>query len=249
MAVKYRARLVTAFGCLLLSGCISSMKNGDVAAIGPTSTAPRVGRVYLIRGLIGLFSVGIDRLGEKINAAGIEAQVFQEIQDPKMATAMLATYGPVEQREPLVLIGHSVGAEDVITIARKLHSRGITVDLLICLDATNPSKVPANVKQCINYYQPSIMDYLPILRGLALEADANFRGDLQNLNVRRDRRDLLEWDTNHFNIDKDAKIHADILKRLERLCVPRDSPASTTGPTTACESTRSSATDSSPCTE
>ena len=221
--------------CVALSGCISSMKNGDIAAIGPTSTTPRVGRVYLIRGLIGLFSVGIDRLGEKINAAGIDAHVFQEIQDGRMATAMIATYENAGPREPLILIGHSVGAEDVITIARKLQLHGITVDLLICLDATNPTKVPANVRQCINYYQPSIMDALPILRGLALKTDADFHGDLQNLNVRRERRDLLEWDTNHFNIDKDTKIHADILERLEKLCVVRD-PMPTTEPITACGS-------------
>lgn len=219
--------------CLAASGCISSMKNGDIAAIGPTSDATRVGRVYLIRGLIGLFSVGIDRLGEEINAAGIHAQVFQEIQDPKMAAAMIATYGPADRREPLVLIGHSVGAEDVITIARKLQPHGIEVDLMICLDATNPAKVPANVKQCVNYYQPSIMDYLPVLRGLALKADADFHGDLQNLNVKKERRDLLEWDTNHFNIDKDKKIHADILRRLEVLCPSRPPPS--TSPATRCE--------------
>lgn len=200
------------------------MKNGDVAAIGPTSTAPRVGRVYLIRGLIGLFSVGIDRLGEKIAAEGIHAQVFQEAQDPRMAAAIIATYEHAAEREPLILIGHSVGAEDVITIARKLQPHGITVDLMICLDATNPAKVPANVRQCVNYYQPSIMDFLPILRGLPLKAEPDFAGDLQNLNVRHERRDLLEWDTNHFNIDKDTKIHADILARLRELCLPREQP-------------------------
>ena len=204
------------------------MKNGDVAAIGPTSDAPRVGRVYLIRGLIGLFSVGIDRLGEEINAAGIHAQVFQEIQDPNMATAMIATYGTADHREPLILIGHSVGAEDVITIARKLQPHGIDVDLLICLDATNPKTVPANVKQCVNYYQSSIMDHLPILRGLPLRADADFQGDVENLDLRHARRDLLEWDTNHFNIDKDKKIHADVLRRLQALCPTRTHEPCTT---------------------
>ncbi|MGC4032584.1 MAG: hypothetical protein QM754_12795 [Tepidisphaeraceae bacterium] len=190
------------------------------------------GQVYLIRGLIGLFSVGIDQLTEKINAAGISAHVYQEIQDGRMAEAIIASYGPAKNREPLVLIGHSVGAEDVITIARKLEKHGIDVDLMICLDATNPDKVPGNVKQCINYYQSSIMDYLPILRGLPLKTETAFAGDLQNLNVRKDRRDLLEWDTNHFNIDKDAKIHVDIINRLNALCLPRPEWLATKQPKT-----------------
>lgn len=212
---------VLALTLAFASGCISSMKNGDLSAIRPQSQSPRVGQVYLIRGLIGLFSVGIDQLTEQINAEGITAHVYQEIQDPGMADAIVAAYGHSDQREPLCLIGHSVGAEDVITIARKLQPHGITVDLMICMDATNPSTVPANVKQCINYYQSSIMDHVPVLRGLPLKADAGFTGDLQNLNVRREHRELLEWDTNHFNIDKSGKIHADILKRLNELCVPR----------------------------
>ena len=232
------ARLAAiAMPIILAGGCISSMKSGDLAAIQPVTAAetPRVGQVYLIRGLIGLFSVGIDTLGEQINADGITAHVFQEVQDPGMAKAIIASYGPAAHREPLVLIGHSVGAEDVITIARKLQTQKIDVDLMICLDATNPDKVPANVKQCINYYQSSIMDYFPILRGLPLKTEAEFHGDLQNLNVRHEHRELLEWDTNHFNIDKDEKIHADIRKRLAAICVTRPqwlAAQTTTRPTT-----------------
>ena len=36
---------------------------------------------------------------------------------------------------------------------------------------------------------------------------------LYNLNIRKERTDLLEWDTNHVNIDKNTKIHADIVKK------------------------------------
>ena len=206
------------------------MKNGDLAAIRPESDAPRVGQVYLIRGLVGLFSVGIDRLTEEINADGITAHVYQEVQDPEMATAIIAQYEHAVRREPLCLIGHSVGAEDVITIARKLQAHGIDVDLMICLDATNPRRVPTNVKRCVNYYQSSLMDYLPVLRGLPLQTEPGFDGAFENLNVRREHRELLEWDTNHFNIDKDAKIHDDILRRLDLVCVPRTKPHPTSGP-------------------
>ena len=197
------------------------MKQGDLTAIVPQSDAPRVGQVYLIRGLVGIFSVGIDRLTDEINADGIAAHVYQETQDPQMADAIIATYEHASVREPLVLIGHSVGAEDVITIARKLDAHGIAVDLMVCLDATNPDRLPPNVRHCVNYYQSSLMDYFPILRGLPLKTEPAFAGVLENLDVRHERRDLIEWDTNHFNIDKDEKIHADVLRRLNEVCVLR----------------------------
>jgi len=202
-------------------GCISSMKQGQISAIQPQSDSPRVGNVYLVRGLIGLFSAGIDKLTVQINDDGIRAHVYQETQDPQMADAIIARYESKPQHEPLCLIGHSVGAEDVITIARKLQAHHIDVDLMICLDATNPTKVPPNVKRCVNYYQSSIMDYLPVLRGLPLQTEPQFAGSMENLNVRGDRRDLLEWDTNHVNIDKNEKIHADIIRRLNDICIQR----------------------------
>jgi len=202
-------------------GCFSSMKRGDVAAIQPQSDSPRVGNVYLIRGLIGLFSAGIDKLTTQINDDGIRAHVYQETQDPQIADAIIAKYEKQSQHEPLCLIGHSVGAEDVITIARKLQAHHIDVDLMVCLDATNPTAVPTNVKRCVNYYQSSLMDYLPVLRGLPLKTEPQFAGSMENLNVRGERRDLLEWDTNHVNIDKNEKIHTDIIRRLNDICVQR----------------------------
>ncbi len=213
-------RLVLAAALIVSVGC-SSMKNGSLAEIRPASDRPRVGNVYLIRGLIGLFSAGIDRLTVEINHADIHAEVFQEVQDGAIARTMIERYRAAPSREPIVLIGHSVGAEDVITIARKLDREGIRVDLLVTLDATNPSTIPSNVRHSVNYYQSSLLDYVPVLRGVKLRADSGFTGVLENLDVRKERRDLLEWDTNHVNIDKNSKIHADILRRLMDVCVPR----------------------------
>lgn len=209
--------MLLSIACL---GC-STMKNGSLARIQPASDRPRIGSVYLVRGLIGLFSAGIDRLTVKIKDAGMNAEVFQEAQDREIAQTIIERYRTTSGREPLVLIGHSVGAEDVIRIARKLGDANIDVDLLITLDATNPNRVPLNVKRCVNYYQSSLLDHVPVLRGVKLKVDDQFAGVIENLDVRRDRRDLLEWDTNHVNIDKNNKIHDDILRRLAEVCTAR----------------------------
>jgi hypothetical protein len=210
---------------LVISGCsgVSSMTAGKMEWIQPESDAPRAGNAYLIRGWIGFFSAGIDSLGVKINESGVRACIYQQNQTRLTARTLAKVYGQSgENREPIILIGHSLGADDAIKCARELQKAGVQVDMLITMDPTLPPKVPTNVKVCYNYYQPSIFDATGILRGVALQTDPGFTGELHNMNIRKEYKHLLEPDTNHVNIDKNSKIHADILERLKPLCVPRE---------------------------
>ncbi|MCS7040674.1 MAG: hypothetical protein NZP34_13800, partial [Caldilineales bacterium] len=135
-------------------------------------------------------------------------------------------------------VRRTLGADDAIMVARELDKVGVEVDMLITLDPTRPPLVPKNVKVVYNYYQPSIWDGTGILRGIPLTAEPGFRGQLHNMNVRAEYKHLLEWDTNHVNIDKNSKIHADAIARILAICPPREqwtrSRASsyTAGPTT-----------------
>lgn len=207
----------------LLGGCIGSMTPGKMNWVQTESAAPRAGNVYLVRGFIGLFSFGIDRLTVQINEAGIRAHVFQEDQYGRLGKQIAETYKSAETREPLILIGHSLGADAVIKIARVLEKEGVQVDAMVTLDPTRPPKLPGNVKVCYNYYQPSIFDGTGILRGIALEQEPGAAGTLYNFNIRQERKDLLEWDTNHVNVDKNTKIHKEVIARLlAEHCPPRE---------------------------
>lgn len=208
----------------VMTGCsgVSAMTPGKMEWIKTESDAPRAGNAYLIRGFIGFFSAGIDSLEVKIDQAGIRANIFQQDQRLKIAEQLCKTYKGKTNREPLILIGHSLGADDAIMCARELEKVGVEVDMLITLDPTRPPQVPKNVKVVYNYYQPSIWDGTGILRGIALTADPGFKGKLYNMNVRTDYKHLLEWDTNHVNIDKNQKIHADAIQKMLTICPPRD---------------------------
>jgi hypothetical protein len=214
--------VLAVLGVLLAGGCIGSMTPGKMQSVQTQSDAPRAGNVYLVRGFIGLFSFGIDRLTVKVNEAGIRAHVFQEDQYGRLGKQIAATYKSAKDPEPLILIGHSLGADAALKIARVLEKEGVTVDAVFSLDPTRPPKVPKNVKICYNFYQPSVFDATGILRGIALQQDAGATGKLYNYNIRKERRDLLEWDTNHVNVDKNTKIHAEVIERLLELCPPRD---------------------------
>jgi hypothetical protein len=210
-----------ALGLFLVGGC-ASMKPGELERVQPTSDAPRVGSVYLLRGFLGIWSYGIDDLGGKINAAGIRASVFQEDQWHALAETILEKYRNEPRHEPIVLIGHSYGADDTLRIARQLKECDIPVDMIITLDPVTPPKVPDNVRVCYNFYQSNLLDSLPFFRGIPLESEAPNGVNLQNMDLRSDRRDLLEPGTDHFNIEKNEKVHAEIIKKLQQICLPRE---------------------------
>jgi predicted alpha/beta hydrolase family esterase len=220
--------IVILAGLLLGSTGCKSMTPGQLSWIQTTSDRPHAGNVYLLRGFIGIWSYGIDHLGEKINAAGVRASVFQEDQWSEVAQTIIEKYRSDPNHEPLVLIGHSYGADDVVKIAKRLQQHGIEVDLVITLDPVTPPAVPANIRLCYNIYQPNMLDALPFFRGVALAPEDPSQMNLQNVNIRAERRDLLEPGTDHFNIEKNQLIHAEVVAKVREFCPPREQWASQT---------------------
>ena len=91
-----------------------------------------------------------------------------------------------KQKARIVIFGHSWGASETVTLARKLERDGIPVLLTIQVDSVakvgqNDSVIPANVGQAINFYQPDgIIHGRPQIRAadpLHTEILGNFRYD------------------------------------------------------------------------
>jgi hypothetical protein len=86
----------------------------------------------------------------------------------------------------IVIFGHSWGASETVTLARKLEHDGIPVLLTIQVDSVakvgqNDAVIPANVGQAINFYQPDgIVHGQPKIRAadpVRTEILGNFRYD------------------------------------------------------------------------
>src|SRR4051812_3458262 len=105
------------FVAICLAGC-SIPPNGALTNVQPVSTKPRVGNAYLLRGWIGIFSTGIDALTDKLNAAGVRSSVYQDTQYTSLGDEIVNKYSATKVHEPIILIGHSYGADDVIRISR-----------------------------------------------------------------------------------------------------------------------------------
>jgi hypothetical protein len=151
----------------------------------------------LFRGLLNVFSLGMDELADKIKASGIAATVYNHTEWEEVAAKIVADYKN-GNRGPIVLIGHSLGADAVIFMADALGKQGVPVALVVPFDGTQTLVAPSNVARVMNITQ---RDYAYARRG------AGFRGELQNI-------DVSSQGVDHLNIDKSPKLHAMVLNKI-----------------------------------
>jgi hypothetical protein len=167
------------------------------------------GHVYLMRGLLNIFSLGMDDLAAKIQAKGISATVHNHSEWQAIADDIAAKY-KAGRHGPIVLVGHSLGADAVMFMAEYLGKKGVPVALVVPFDGTGSFAASSNVGQVMNLTQ---RDYAHMRRG------AGFRGQLNNI-------DVSSYGVGHIDIDKSDRLHAMVLTRIQG--VIRGRPASRT---------------------
>ena len=167
------------------------------------SPARAEARVILLRGWFGVFSTGLDAIADALNAKGIHAEVVGHLSWKTAADEILRERAG-GKTDSIVLVGHSQGANNVIDMARMLEARNVPVALLVTLAPYRQDPVPANVLRAVNYYQSSGW-------GAPLSAGPGFKGKLSNVDVAEDST------ISHVNIDKSARIQADIAREIGAL--------------------------------
>jgi hypothetical protein len=168
-------------------------------------------QVYLLRGWFGVFSAGMDALSDELQGKGIKAEAIGHLAW-RATVSKIASDRAAGKTGPLVLVGHSQGANNVIEMARELEKKKIPVDLLVTLAPFMQDPVPGNVVRALNYYQAGGW-------GAPLAGDAGFRGRISNVDMGG------EIGTFHINIDKSAKVQADIAREIIALSRARPAPA------------------------
>ena len=168
-------------------------------------------RVLLLRGWFGVFSTGMDSLADELRANGIDAEVAGHLHWETAVADILREHS-AGNSGPLILVGHSQGANNVIDIARALEPHRIQVDLLVTLAPFMQDPVPGNVLRAVNYYQSPGW-------GAPLAPGVGFRGRLSNVDVANDLT------ITHITIDKSARVRAEIVREVIALVRAEDSPA------------------------
>lgn len=176
-------------------------------AAGPAAAQYR-GHVYLLRGLANVFSLGMDTLAEKLNARGIDATVYEYGQWQQLAD-QAAAESRRNGNAPIIIVGHSLGADAAVEMAERLTALGKPARLIVTFDPVGVTTIGRASGTFINYYQ-SNNGY-----GKRLTTAAGFRGRLYNHNL--DGANGLD----HFNIEKSPSLHAKVIATIADITVVR----------------------------
>ena len=178
------------------------------------------GKVYLLRGLLNVFSLGMDELASKLERRGVNAGVYEyggwEAICQEAAARYRAGGGPI------ILVGHSLGADAVVDMSNRLGQMGVPVALVVAFDPTNPSVLNGRTTSTfINYYQSDNGFGRPVVRG------SGFRGRLSNIDLRK------HTEFGHGSIDKSGMLHNAVIGRVMGLVGRGSKPKAATSSTTA----------------
>ena len=197
-----------------LSACMFSISNPAVAGpvarttnavaavapdVPPAATPPQA-RVYLFRGALGpIFSRGMDRLTDRLQKAGIRADVYEFTICRLIADQAIRDFR--DNPAPIVLIGHSMGGLCALTFAGILKSENIPVSLVATIDPAQASpKVPLNVERYINIFLSD-----SILGGGDVVAEQGYQGHYASFDMKQHE------EVTHINIDKMDSIHEQLV--------------------------------------
>jgi hypothetical protein len=171
---------------------LAAMVLAIILCCGTPALAASHAHVYLFRGLADIFSTGMDVLTDELNRRGVYATSHSHTDWKSLANQAAVNY-KAGREGPIILIGHSLGADAVMEMADYLGDRGVPVALVMPFDGTQSFAASGNVGRVVNFTQ---RDYAYMRRG------PGFRGTLINVDVSSDP------DIGHLNIDKSPRLHA-----------------------------------------
>lgn len=173
--------------------------------------ASRPYQIYLLKGLADVFSTGLDFLEAKLRSRGIVGEVHSHSEWEELADSAIAKWKS-GNHGPIIIIGHSFGADAAIAMAHVLGEAGVPVALLVAFSPTDSAPVNANVAQAVTYYQSNSAFHGRIIRG------AGFHGTLETVDLAN------APGITHWNIEKANNLHAATIAKVISL-VPHTTAA------------------------
>lgn len=206
MAFKYFLKSKALLICAsLVFGIITSTAtaHANCAKMAPS----KQGEVYFLRGLANIFSLGLDVMATRVTEDGLRNCVFNHHHWNTLAGDLIAKNALGQISYPIIIVGHSLGANVAPLLATKLGAHNIPVSYVVMLDPVEAEPVGPNVTEVVNYY-------LPKHKETRIFAAEGFTGTIENINVH------IRGGINHFNIDENPAIWNDIHQRIRVLTDP-----------------------------
>jgi hypothetical protein len=159
-----------------LAGLLLILPVGTPAShAAPSSSAANGAHVYLMRGVLNIFSLGLDDIAAKLEAQGIPVTVTNYLGWASVADEAAADYRSGRVKT-IILVGHSSGATILPDMVARLSQQGAPVKLAIGLDSVFRTSLSGRVGRYVNYYVGSG-------NGEPVAPTRQLHGSLENVNV------------------------------------------------------------------
>ena len=167
--------------------------------------------VYLLRGVLNIFSLGLDEVAAKLRQQGINATVANYLSWSSLADEAAGEYRS-GRTKTIVLVGHSSGATALPDMVARLDRLGAPVKLAIGLDSVFRTSLSGRVGRYINFYVANG-------NGEPVARTKQLRGELENIDVGR-------IGMGHLTIDKSEIMHRKIISAIDAVAFSRSKPPS-----------------------
>jgi hypothetical protein len=173
---------------------------------GYAATPASETHVYLLRGVLNVFSLGLDEIAAKLRQQGIKATVSNYLFWSSLADEAAAEYRS-GRTKTIVLVGHSSGATALPDMVARLDRLGAPVKLAIGLDSVFRTSLSGRVGRYINFYVANG-------NGEPVARTKQLRGELENVDVGR-------IGMGHLTIDKNEIMQRKIISAIDAVAFGR----------------------------
>src|SRR5882757_3246384 len=188
---------------------------------GPATGA----HVFLLRGVLNIFSLGLDDIAAKLERQGIPVTVANFVSWSSLADRAAEEYRSGKVRT-IILVGHSSGATALPDMVAKLGQLGVPVKLAIGLDSVFRTKLAGHAERYINFY-------IANGAGEPVTRTKDFRGKLDNLDVH------TVPGVGHISIEKNLIMQQKVISAIDSVVFRRPlSPAAAPFPQTSAANPR-----------
>jgi hypothetical protein len=179
-------------------------------AANPASDA----HVYLLRGVLNIFSLGLDEIAAKLERQGIPVTIANFVSWSSLADEAAAEYRSGRVRT-IILVGHSSGATALPDMVARLDQLGAPVKLAIGLDSVFRTSLKGRVGRYINFYVANGA-------GTPVAKTSGFRGSLENVDVEN------VPGVGHLTIEKNEIMQQKVISAIDAVVFSRRKEASAT---------------------
>lgn len=175
----------------------------SIASAQRVNTPPAAiehGYVVVLRGLMNIWSRGMDTVAKELQARGVRVHLDNHRYWKQLAEELAKQYEADKSVAPIIIVGHSLGANAAVLMADKLGQFRVPVRLIVAFDGLSHSEdtqayISYNVQEVLNFYNSRVL-------GMEMVPGKGFSGKIDNVDVQGIKG------LGHIKLDKNPELQA-----------------------------------------